>query len=59
MRHTPATSTPTAPGPAATFTGTVLVDAVRSPDEQSAIGCAHVRFAPRSEERRVGKECLL
>jgi quercetin dioxygenase-like cupin family protein len=33
-------------GPADWFTGTVLIDAIRNPDEQSAIGCAHVRFAP-------------
>ena len=36
----------TAPGPAETFTGTVFVDPVRAPDEHTAIGCAHVRFAP-------------
>jgi quercetin dioxygenase-like cupin family protein len=28
------------------FTGPVQIDGVRSPDDQSAIGCAHVRFAP-------------
>lgn len=28
------------------FTGTVFIDTVRNPDVQSAIGCAHVRFAP-------------
>lgn len=28
------------------FTGTVQIDAIRNPDEQSAIGSAHVRFAP-------------
>jgi quercetin dioxygenase-like cupin family protein len=33
-------------GPADWFTGTVFIDPVRNPDEQSAIGCAHVRFAP-------------
>jgi quercetin dioxygenase-like cupin family protein len=33
-------------GPSDCFTGTVFVDSVRNPDEQSAIGCAHVRFAP-------------
>lgn len=32
------------PGPATWFTGTVLVDTIRNPDEQTAIGCAHVRF---------------
>src|SRR4051812_13730188 len=33
-------------GPAAQFTGSVYIDGVRVPDEQTAIGCAHVRFAP-------------
>lgn len=33
-------------GPQEQFTGTVYIDAVRSPDAQSAIGCAHVRFTP-------------
>jgi quercetin dioxygenase-like cupin family protein len=33
-------------GPSDWFTGTVFADTVRNPDEQSAIGCAHVRFAP-------------
>jgi quercetin dioxygenase-like cupin family protein len=33
-------------GPADWFTGDVLIDAVRSPDDQSAIGCGHVRFSP-------------
>lgn len=33
-------------GPADWFTGTVYIDPIRDPDEQSAIGCAHVRFAP-------------
>jgi quercetin dioxygenase-like cupin family protein len=36
----------TAPGPTATFTGTVFIDSIRNPDDQSAIGCAHVRFSP-------------
>ncbi len=36
----------TARGPADWFTGDVLIDYVRSADEQSAIGCAHVRFTP-------------
>jgi quercetin dioxygenase-like cupin family protein len=35
-----------ATGPADSFTGTVYIDGIRNPDEQSAIGCAHVRFAP-------------
>ena len=33
-------------GPEACFTGSVYIDGVRNPDDQSAIGCAHVRFAP-------------
>ena len=35
-----------AQGPADWFTGDVLIDTVRNPDDQSAIGCAHVRFSP-------------
>jgi quercetin dioxygenase-like cupin family protein len=35
-----------APGPADRFTGAVLVDGLRDPDARSAVGCAHVRFAP-------------
>jgi quercetin dioxygenase-like cupin family protein len=35
-----------AAGPADWFTGTVLIDNVRNPDADSAIGCAHVRFLP-------------
>lgn len=33
-------------GPEARFTGTVHIDGIRNPDEQSAVGCAHVRFSP-------------
>jgi quercetin dioxygenase-like cupin family protein len=33
-------------GPAEWLTGTVYIDGVRNPDDQSAVGCAHVRFAP-------------
>jgi len=36
----------TAVGPESNFTGTVYIDGVRKPDEQSSIGCAHVRFTP-------------
>lgn len=36
----------TATGPADWFTGTVYIDPVRTPDDQSAVGCAHVRFTP-------------
>lgn len=33
-------------GPAANFTGDVYIDGIRNPDQQTAIGCAHVRFTP-------------
>jgi quercetin dioxygenase-like cupin family protein len=33
-------------GPADWFTGTVYIDGIRNPDEQSAVGCSHVRFTP-------------
>jgi quercetin dioxygenase-like cupin family protein len=36
----------TAKGPAEWFTGAVYVDTVRNPDEQTRVGCAHVRFSP-------------
>jgi quercetin dioxygenase-like cupin family protein len=36
----------TVTGPEDWFTGTVQIDGVRDSDEQSAIGCAHVRFSP-------------
>jgi quercetin dioxygenase-like cupin family protein len=36
----------TATGPADWFTGTVHIDAIRDPDDDAAIGCAHVRFTP-------------
>ena len=36
----------TATGPADWFTGTVYIDGIRNPDDQSAVGCAHVRFTP-------------
>jgi quercetin dioxygenase-like cupin family protein len=36
----------TAPGPEDWFTGTVQIDGIRNPDDQSAVGCAHVRFSP-------------
>ena len=36
----------TAVGPEAWFTGTVYIDSIRNPDEQSCVGCAHVRFTP-------------
>ncbi|MCL5048330.1 MAG: cupin domain-containing protein [Firmicutes bacterium] len=37
---------PSGLGPADCFTGVVIVDAVRNPDENSDTGCAHVRFTP-------------
>jgi len=46
MRLTRSGERSTAAGPADWFTGTVFVDGLRDPDGQSAIGCAHVRFAP-------------
>ena len=33
-------------GPKDWFTGTVYIDGIRNPDEQSAVGCGHVRFTP-------------
>jgi quercetin dioxygenase-like cupin family protein len=33
-------------GPADWFTGIAHIDGIRNPDDQSAVGCAHVRFAP-------------
>lgn len=41
-RYTYATN----PGPANWFTGVVLVDTIRNPDSDTAIGAAHVHFAP-------------
>lgn len=35
-----------AAGPAEWFTGAVLIDGIHNPDDQSAVGCAHVRFSP-------------
>jgi quercetin dioxygenase-like cupin family protein len=45
MKFTPSDGQ-TARGPAESFTGDVLIDTIRNPDDQSAIGCAHVRFSP-------------
>jgi quercetin dioxygenase-like cupin family protein len=45
MRYTPSSGS-SAVGPADWFTGTVYIDSIRSPDDQSAVGCAHVRFTP-------------
>jgi quercetin dioxygenase-like cupin family protein len=33
-------------GPKDWFSGTVFIDPIRDPDNQTAVGCAHVRFAP-------------
>lgn len=33
-------------GPAEWFTGDAFIDPIRNPDEQSAVGAAHVRFTP-------------
>jgi quercetin dioxygenase-like cupin family protein len=37
---------PTIKGPADWFTGDVYIDSLKDPSEQSAVGCAHVRFTP-------------
>ena len=42
----------TAQGPADWFTGTVFMDAIRTPDEQSAIGSAHV-----GDDTLIGHGC--
>jgi quercetin dioxygenase-like cupin family protein len=46
VKYTQSTSNKTVSGPQAQFTGTVFIEGIRNPDEQSAVGCAHVRFAP-------------
>ena len=38
-------------GPADWFTGTVYLDRIRNADEQSCVGCAHVRFTPGARTR--------
>src|SRR4051812_2427374 len=45
MKITPS-SGETTTGPGDWFTGDVYIDGIRDPDDQSAIGCAHVRFTP-------------
>lgn len=45
MKITPL-GAPSGAGPADWFTGDVVIDGIRTPDEQSAVGAAHVRFAP-------------
>jgi quercetin dioxygenase-like cupin family protein len=45
MKYTPSAGR-TGSGPEAWFTGDVYIDGIRSPDGQSAVGCAHVRFTP-------------
>jgi quercetin dioxygenase-like cupin family protein len=39
-------SRPTAAGPAEWFTGAVYIDPIKDADDNSAAGCAHVRFSP-------------
>ena len=46
MRFTSTDAISSARGPEAWFTGHVLIDRIRDPDAQTAIGCAHVRFEP-------------
>jgi len=47
MKYTQSSQgTKTGKGPADWFTGDVYMDSIRNPDEQSAVGCAHVRFTP-------------
>ena len=45
MKVTPS-STSTTKGPSDWFTGDVYIDSLRNADEQSTVGCAHVRFTP-------------
>jgi len=45
MKYTQS-SLPTGKGPVEWFTGDVYIDPIRNPDEQSALGAAHVRFTP-------------
>ena len=45
MKITPSSSE-TATGPHDWFTGDVYIDGIRNPDDQSAVGSAHVRFTP-------------
>ncbi|BBE22830.1 hypothetical protein MN0502_17130 [Arthrobacter sp. MN05-02] len=45
MKHTQSGGQSTV-GTEAWFTGTVYIDGIRNSDEQSAVGCAHVRFSP-------------
>lgn len=45
MRFTPSGGQ-SRPGPDDCFIGTVFLDGIRNPDDQSAVGCAHVRFTP-------------
>lgn len=40
------TTRATAKGPQDWFTGDVYIDTIKEPDEQSAVGCSHVRFTP-------------
>ena len=44
----------TAVGPQDWFTGTVYIDGIRNPDDQSAVGCAHVRSPQASRTNSTG-----
>jgi quercetin dioxygenase-like cupin family protein len=47
MKYTQSSpTTKTVKGPAEWFTGDVYIEPIRDPDDQSAVGCAHVRFTP-------------
>jgi quercetin dioxygenase-like cupin family protein len=46
VKFTQSSDRTTVIGPETQFTGTVFVDGIRTPDGQSAVGCAHVRFTP-------------
>jgi quercetin dioxygenase-like cupin family protein len=47
MKYTKSSiTTSSGKGPADMFTGEVYIDSIRNPDDQSAVGCAHVRFTP-------------
>ena len=45
MKYVPSGGTSSA-GPADWFTGSVFIDAIQSPGEDSTLSCAHVRLTP-------------
>ena len=47
----------TAVGPEAWFTGTVYIDSIRNPDEQSRVGSAHVAVHPWCTDRMAHPPC--